>query len=74
MERIFIEIVKDFDNLYYANITLNGNSVKGLPEYVGYVELKKAVKEKLGYTLPNLKDLKFEKSGRKCYAHIEDYI
>lgn len=67
-----IEIVRDFNNVYYVNMTAdNGEYVKGLPEYIGYKELKKAVKCFTGCELPTLKSLTFEGNGRKQYAHIE---
>ena len=67
-----IEIVRDFNNVYYVNMTAdNGEYVKGLPEYVGYMDLKKAVKCLTGCELPTLKSLTFEGNGRKKYAHIE---
>lgn len=67
-----IEIVRDFNNVYYVNMTAEtGEYVKGLPEYIGYKELKKAVKCFTGCELPALKSLTFEGKGRKQYAHIE---
>ena len=67
-----IEIVRDFNNVYYVNMTAEtGEYVKGLPEYIGYKELKKAVKCFTGCELPTLKSLTFEGKGRKQYANIE---
>lgn len=67
------EIVRDFDGTYYANVHNELHEhFRGLPEYVTYKELKKAVKEALGVTLPALIDLHFEKSGRKRYAQVYD--
>lgn len=67
-----IEIVRDIDNVYYVNMTAEtGEYVKGLPEYLPYKELKKAVKCFTGCELPALKSLTFEGKGRKQYAHIE---
>lgn len=67
------EIVRDFDGTYYANVHNELHEhFRGLPEYVAYKKLKKAVKEALGVTLPALIDLHFEKSGRKRYAQVYD--
>ena len=67
------EIVRDFDGTYYANVHNElDEHFRGLPEYVTYKELNKAVKEALGVTLPALIDLHFEKSGRKRYAQVYD--
>lgn len=57
-----IEIVRDFDGLYYIN-GLNTS------EYVSYNTLKAEAKQ-LGYTLPNLSSLEFKKIGRKSYAQV----
>jgi hypothetical protein len=65
-----IEIVRDFDGTYYVNARNELHEhIKGLPEYLPYKELKKAVKEALGVTLPPLKSLTFEGNGRKQYAN-----
>lgn len=65
-----IEIVRDFDGTYYVNARNELHEhIKGLPEYLPYKELKKAVKEALGVTLPTLKSLTFEGNGRKQYAN-----
>lgn len=64
------EIVRDFDGTYYVNARNELHEhIKGLPEYLPYKELKKAVKEALGVTLPTLKSLTFEGNGRKRYAN-----
>ena len=55
---------------------IDSQSIHGLPEYVTYKELKKAIKETIGFTLPNVADLIFEKGpfSRKSYAYIEKFI
>lgn len=63
------EIVKDFDGSYYANLFINGKYTCGLPEYVDYKTLKKAIASK-GVQLPNLSELCFERYGRKSYVQI----
>lgn len=63
------EIVKDFDGSYYANVFIGDKYIYGLPEYVNYKTLKQALAQK-GIFLPNLNDLRFERCGRKSYAHI----
>ena len=65
-----IEIVKDFDGSYYANITVDGNFVYGLPENVSYRTLKSAVRKKLGIILPNVDMLEWKTLGRKRFANI----
>ena len=65
----YCEIVRD-DGLYYANLTWHGNYIP-LKEYVPYKELRKECKEKGYDILPTLSKLKFEKYGRKYYAHIQ---
>lgn len=76
MGRLIVEVVKDIDGSYYANVNYNDYTVLGLPEYVTYNELKKAFKEKIGYTLPNLSELKphFRNYYRKQHVQFEDYI
>lgn len=68
--KLVIEIVKNRDGSYYANVTMNNEWVKGLPEYVSYRTLRSAVKEKTGFTLPSVKTLHFETISRKKYANI----
>lgn len=70
MDYIFVEIVKDFDNSYYANVSINEESIRGLLEYVDYKTLKKDVKNQLELKLPSLKNLKFSRYGRKQYAYF----
>ena len=65
-----IQIVKDFDGSYYANINVNGDIYIGLPEYGPYKTLKAAVKEQLDIVLPNLDTLKWMRCGRKYFATI----
>lgn len=65
---ISMELVRDFNGLYYVNLSIDGVLVKGLPEYISYRELKSAVKKQCDITLPKLSDLKFEYTGHKWYA------
>lgn len=67
------EIVKDFDGSYYANLFINGQFCCGLPEYVDYKTLKQAIALK-GVQLPNISELRFERYGRKSYAHFNSEI
>ncbi len=69
-EKVAIEIVRDFDNTYYANITIGDEPVLGLPEYVSYTTLKKAVLAEVGIPLPNVSMLNFQRLGRKEYASL----
>ena len=65
----FLEVVQDFDGSYYANLTVNAMPVKGLPEYVDYNTLKKAIKEKTGIDIPNKGDMIFSKMAERV-MHI----
>ena len=69
--RWICEVVRDFDGTYYANMTIEGKSVDGLPEYVDYKTLKEAIKNKTGIEILKCKDMIFEKFGRKYYALID---
>lgn len=65
-----IEIVRDHDGTYYANVFIDGEWVSDLPEYVGFKTLKAAVRKATGVLLPKLKEMKFKRFGRKEYAHL----
>lgn len=65
-----IELVEDCGE-YYANIGINDELVKGLPEYVDYRTLKKAILEETGIELPNRKDVPMTRFGRKKYMVIK---
>lgn len=66
-----VEIVRDFDSTYYANLyDESGNSHSLSKEYVDYRTLKSLCKSEYGVTIPNLANVEFEKHGRKSYAHI----
>lgn len=67
-----VEIVKD-NGTYYANISHNGELIKGLPEYVNYRALKQAIFEKTGFSILPMKALKFDRVGRKHYARFNNY-
>lgn len=69
--RWFLEIVRDFDGTYYANMQVEGKRVEDLPEHVDYNALKKAIREKTGIVILKRKDMFFEKLGRKHYAYID---
>lgn len=72
MNKIIVEIVRDFDGLYYANVSVNGEIIHGLPELVDYRTLKTAIKEKINFEILPKKALSFERSGRKQYALIQN--
>ena len=72
--KILVEIVKDFDGRYYANMTINGELVRDLPEYVDYNTLRNCIKEHYHFELIRAKELIFEKIGRKQYAYMNNYI
>ena len=71
--KIRVEMVRDFDNTYYANMTIDGEIVKGLPEYVDYRTLNKAIRNQTGFCILRMKDLRFKKYGRKSYAYFNNY-
>jgi transcription initiation factor IIE alpha subunit len=71
MSKWTCEVVRDFDRTYYANMYVDGNMVKDLPEYVDYKTLKEAIKQKTGIEILKCKDMIFEKYGRKYYAFID---
>ena len=73
MNKIDVEIVRDFDGTYYANIVKNNELVDGLPEYVNYRTLKQAIRDKINFQILPLKALKFERLGRKQYAYFNNY-
>lgn len=70
----FIEIVRDRLGDYYANVTIDGELIRGLPEFVNFITLRKAIKEKTGIEIPYCKDLIFVRSFGKSYAHIENGV
>lgn len=66
-----VEIVRDFDNTYYANLyDENGGSHNLSHEYTDFRTLKTLCKKEYGVSLPNLSQIKFETHGRKSYAYI----
>ncbi|MBQ8319509.1 MAG: hypothetical protein IJX81_01355 [Clostridia bacterium] len=65
------EIVQD-GGVYYANLTIDGTLFRGLPEYIGYNQLKRAIRMKTGIEILNHNKLTFEKYGRKKYAFIDN--
>lgn len=67
----FLELVQNFDGTYYANLTVNGTLVPGLPEYVDYRTLAAAIREKTGICILPRKDMIFARCGRKRYAYID---
>lgn len=69
------EIVKELDNSYYANVGIDGYCLEqDLPEYVGFSTLRKAIKNATGVTIPFVKEIKFEKAGRKQYGYFETEV
>lgn len=68
---IRIEIVRDFDSTYYANLyDSKGCSHNLSKEYTDYRTMKSLCKHEYGVSLPNLSELAFERHGRKSYAYI----
>lgn len=71
MGRFICEVVKDFDGTYYANMSVDGKTVQGLPEHVSYNVLKGAIREIANVEILKCKDMLWEKVGRKRYALID---
>lgn len=67
----FIEVVQDFDGRYYANMTIGGKRVDGLPKYVDYNTLREAIRRQTGIVILPRKDMRFEAFQRKKYAYID---
>lgn len=66
-----VEIVRDFDKSYYANLyDENGGSHNLSKEYTDFRTLKTLCKKEYGVNLPNLSQIEFETYGRKSYAYI----
>ena len=65
-----IEIVRNFDGSYYANLTdTNGYHHTLSAEYINYNKLKNLCRAEYGVELPPRASLKFEKHGRKDFAY-----
>lgn len=66
-----VEIVRDFDKSYYANLyDENGCSHNLSKEYTDFRTLKTLCKKEYGVNLPNLSQIGFETHGRKSYAYL----
>ena len=67
-----VEIVRDFNGLYYCNLFINGEQVRDMPEYVQYDVLLEAIYDNIGVKLT---DIEFtEHIGRKSYAYADGYV
>lgn len=66
-----VEIVRDFDKSYYANLyNENGVCHNLSKEYTDFRTLKTLCKKEYGVNLPNLSQIGFETHGRKSYAYL----
>ena len=66
-----VEIVRDFDKSYYANLyDENGGGHNLSKEYTDFRTLTSLCKKEYGVNLPNLSQMEFETHGRKSYAYI----
>lgn len=66
-----VEIVRDFDKSYYANLyDENGGAHNLSKEYTDFRTLKTLCKKEYGVNLPNHSQIEFETHGRKSYAYI----
>ena len=63
------EVIND-NGKYYANMTIGGYTVEGLPKYVSYNELRNTIKKRTGILMPKRNDMIFEKLGSKYHAII----
>mgnify|MGYP001312239469 CR=1 FL=1 len=73
MNKYDVEVVRDYNGLYYANMFKNGERVTGIPEYVNYRTLKKEIEHLTGFSILPMKTLKFKRVGRKQYARFNNY-
>lgn len=64
----------DHGNIYKANLSIDGKPVDGLPEYIGYHHLKRAIREKTGICIKSRQDLKFEQRELARCAYCEGEI
>jgi hypothetical protein len=67
----FCEIIQDFDGSYYCNLSISGNLIDGIPEYVDYRTLSEGIRKRTGICIPKKKSLIFQQEGRKKYAFID---
>lgn len=72
MGKFFIEVVQDLDGTYYANMVMDGKPVQGLKEHVDYTALREDIRLKTGVVILLKKDMKFQQSGHKKYAYIDN--
>lgn len=69
--KIFVEIVRNTDNKYYANVILNNEKLEGLSKNIDYNTLKKEIQEKTGFEILPLKALRFvKKYNDKEYTYF----
>lgn len=69
--RWFLELVREFDGSYYANMVIEGQWVKNLPKYVNYNTLREAIRCETGISIPLKKNMIFERHGRKRIAYVD---
>lgn len=68
----FLEVVRDQDGTYYANMILGGKRVEGLPVHVNYNTLREAIRQKTGVEILKKRHMKFQQSGYKKYAYLDN--
>lgn len=69
--KTFIEVVRDFDGSYYANMLQDGKRVEGLPENVDYKTLREGIKQIAHFEILPCNQMLFSQFGRKSYAYID---
>ena len=67
----FLELIMSRYGTYYANMYINGEFVKGLPEYVKYNTLRSAIRSQTGIDIPMKMDMNFEWLKGKKYAFLD---
>lgn len=73
MNKVFVEIIKERDGTYRANMTQNGTLVTGIKEYVDYRTLKKSIENATGFEILKQKDLFWSTFAGKQYTAIQNY-
>lgn len=72
MRKWFIEVVQDHDGTYYANMAIDGQPVRDLPQNVDYTTLREAIRNRTGVEILKRKDMQFQQFGHKKYAYLDN--
>lgn len=71
MSKWFVEVVKDVNGKYHANMMVDGKVVEGLVRDVDYNTLREDIQEKTGKEILKKKDMQFWPYGRNEYAVLD---